>query len=432
MERVSGRLALSRYGAMRSNNAQNSQIPPSSLFAALISALLSVPAAAQTCATCSVGGDLSGSLPNPKVQSVTGAAGAFNFASGAEFLPRNIASTTAACTAGELAWLTGTPPVPYWCTSSAIWLQFPLFDTSGNLPIGNPSSPAQGSVIIYSGTSGGQISLTVPSTLSSAYIATLPAGTTTLAGLAVSNAYTNSNDFTQGTLTVPNSSGYAPTAEAAAGYDTAQHKYVTGGSASITGSLARVDSFQVPAPGSADLICARAGDTVGGHACSNTSHDGTTLTNFATSFAVPAGFLILNKSLRVTAAFSTFSPSSNVEDFQLALNAGSTLVYSSANPIAGLPASLSAISFEITWNLVAVTAPGSNGYVYVSGTVPAVPGAALSSLSNVTSQPVKVNFSTAETIQAAVAFQTTSACTGFTSCPGNGLELRWLRVEEIN
>lgn len=417
---------------MRPDNAQNSRIPPPSRFvAALIVAILGLPAAAQTCATCTVGGDLSGSLPNPKVQSVTGAAGTFNFSSATEFLPRNISSTTAACTSGELAWLTGTPPVPYWCTSSATWLQFPLFDTSGNLPIGNPSPPSQGSVIIYSGTSGGQVSLTVPASLSSAYIATLPAGTTTLAGLAVSNAYTNSNDFTQGTLTVPNSSGYAPTAEAVVGYDTAQHKYVAGGSASITGSLARVDSFQVPAPGSPDLICARAGDTVGGHACSNTSHDGTTLTNFATSFAVPANFLILNKSLRVTAAFSVFSPSSNVEDFQFALNAGSTLIYSSANPIPGLPASLSGISFEITWNLVAVTAPGSGGYVYVSGTVPAIPGAALSSLSNVTSQPVNVNFSTAQTIEAAVAFQTNSNCGG-SSCPGNGLQLRWLRVEEIN
>ncbi len=355
------------------------------------------------------------------------------------------------CSEGELISYTGAKPFPYWCTGTNTWQQFPLLDTSGNLTIGDPSNPTQGSVILYSGTGGGQETITVPSSLSQDYVITLPStGSTTLAGLAVANAYTNANDFSGGSVIVPKGATLSPTVEGQIGYNSSQHDYVAGGNQNTPGSFPRIISFQASLGSTPDLICAKKGDSVGSPAkdCANTSVDGTTPTAFATSYSIPANFLALNKNLRITAAFTIYTPMSGVtnplEAFGIQLQIGGANLYTS-NPVSGTMGgilnilnSLNDTSFEWTWNVIALSGPSGSAYLYGSGGNPSIPGPDTTQTYNHTAQPVgSINTQSALPLQIVVQYaQATTMnpnqCNGATSCPGNGLWLRWLRVEEIN
>lgn len=111
-----------------------------------------------------------------------------------------------------------------------------------------------------------------------------------------------------GTMTVPVTGGAAPTADGVLGYDSTQDTWKGGGAGALSGVLPRVLSIQRSTT-----------DTL--------TNSTTNEVNFATTFTMPANYIIAGRSLRVTAIFNTTNagtPATQVLRFK----AGSTVLYS--------------------------------------------------------------------------------------------------------
>ncbi len=156
-------------------------------------------------------------------------------------------------------------------------------------------------------TSGGSVTVTMGN-VSYASTMTIPTSSLHATGNFVidslTNAFSGLNDFTLGSLILPNTASFAPTALGQVAYNTAQQDFVGQGNQSLTGSFRRVLSVAVP---SSDAICALHHDSITGITCNNSSIDGTAVTAFQTSFAIPANFLIAGKRLVFTADFKLFN-----------------------------------------------------------------------------------------------------------------------------
>lgn len=85
-------------------------------------------------------------------------------------------------------------------------------------------------------------------------------------------------------------------------------------------------------------------------------------------------------------------------------------------------------------DLVAITDPSSTaGVVSASSTVPSLPGADTTTTYNRVVQPVgSLNTTITQTIRLYMTYHTTGGGGCASGCTGNGVQLRWLRIEAIN
>ena len=395
------------------------------VFAGLGSFLWASAAWAQgSCPSGNVCGDVTGPFATTQVQAFSG-----------------VQPTLPTCNAGELVNYTASNPGPYWCLpgTTNTWVPVPLLNAPGTWNLGTPGAGAAGSVTIFNATGYG-VTLNASSSMSNNSAFTFPPGSgggTTVAGSNVPNVFTASNDFSQASLTLPNAAGIGSgLVEAQIGYDTTQQDFVGGGGTSgNTGSFPRVVAFTL-APGGTtpDLVCARGGGSINTKACENTTDATGTPYPFNTKYTPTV--LLANKDLRVAAGFILLTPpATSLEGIQISLFAGSTQVYAPDASVTNLPPLVSnpppmalAIAFEWSCDLVAASA----GSLSVTPGSSSLPGTDAMTTYNAIIQPVSVSFTPPPTLGIAVKYDTTKACPGYTSCPDNGLQLRWLRVEEIN
>lgn len=109
--------------------------------------------------------------------------------------------------------------------------------------------------------------------------------------------------------------------------------------------------------GTTDILCANAGDT----GC--TAHVATSMTAFATTYTIPANYLVANKIVTVWATFM-YTSSSSPPLFNLQVNLGSTAVYTSSN--AGFNASNNNESSTFIWRFIGSAAAGASVPVYTA------------------------------------------------------------------
>ena len=110
---------------------------------------------------------------------------------------------------------------------------------------------------------------------------------------------TGAQDFSAATsLIVKTGAGYAPTADGSLGYDTTQKATVAGGNGAVKGFFPRVLKM-TNCTTEGNCTAASGGNQVGADAAAQ----GTTETNFASNWSMPANFLFTNKAIRVCAVF---------------------------------------------------------------------------------------------------------------------------------
>lgn len=175
----------------------------------------------------------------------------------------------------------------------------------------------------------------------------------------------------------------------------------------VTGSTVRALSVQL---GSSDTLDAAVIST--------------TETAFATSFLLPAGYLIANKALRITAmGQETTSGTPPTTLLRLRLQkAGPTNVNLSASTALAPSASLTNRGWGWVW-VIQGTAPAGGAVSVECGSPLAFP-AGFANQANAIAQPVTVDTASAQTIQLTQQYSANTA--------GNTITLRQLLVEELN
>ena len=198
--------------------------------------------------------------------------------------------------------------------------------------------------------------------------------------------------------------GLAPTTAGSFGYDTTQQKFVGGGgTGTLAGSFPRVLSAQFS---TTDQLVAA---TIG-----------TTETNFATTFSIPANFFIANKVLRVTALFE-YVATAVVPTFLLKMRVqktGPTNVTLYAGPAAA-PAAVTVSSILMPFLIQGTAAAGASVSVETAAL-----GAFNGFNKSTTAQGVLITTNVAQTLQFTMTYGAATA--------GNTVNLRQLIVEELN
>lgn len=115
------------------------------------------------------------------------------------------------------------------------------------------------------------------------------------------------------------SAGYAPTADGIVGYDTTRDAFAAGGNGAVTGFFPRVLSMQNC---TTSANCATTNEVD-----ADTGQQGTTETNFASNWSMPANFLFTNKAIQVCAVFQ-ITTSAAVPTLTMRFKAGNTVLAS--------------------------------------------------------------------------------------------------------
>lgn len=177
-------------------------------------------------------------------------------------------------------------------------------------------------------------------------------------------------------LLVPTSAGYAPTANGSLGFDSTQNAWSAGGAGTINGKLWRLLYVTTPA---ADTLTAATINT--------------TETQFASTFQIPANYLIANKLLRVTYLIqdlSTATIPTRVYKIRLgAVGIGGTIVAQGS----AYSAVATTFGHGLTYIIVGTAAAGASVNVV---TIPITPVTLTDK--NVTSQPVAIATNAAQNI----------------------------------
>ncbi len=247
------------------------------------------------------------------------------------------------------------------------------------------------------------------------------------------NAFSGTNDFSTANLKVPNGSGspYTPSAAIEIGYDTGQQVFVgrdnsSGGN--VTGGFPRVLPVKVPA---SDFLCGKGGDTSitfpnGITACNNASGTNPTSdTAFTTTFALPATFFQAGKDLRVSAAVGLYS-ASLPSTLRVSLHLGNTfassvVVYSSATQTPAV--SISDAGIVAVWDVVASGGPSTTAKLFGDTSGLNLPGFNAVQY-NHTPEPVTLDTTQTLNVYITVAYASQPG--------GDGLWLRWMKIEELN
>jgi hypothetical protein len=212
-------------------------------------------------------------------------------------------------------------------------------------------------------------------------------------------------------LVVPKAAGAAPTADGDVRYDTTRDALVAGGNGAVTGRIPRVLYA---------TNCTTEGNCSGGNQLSAST--GTSEQTFASTFTIPAGFLIARKVVRITAGFET-TTSSSAPQITVRMKLGGTTVFST--PTGGPGNSLSNAGSGIQWIVQGTAATGSSVAVETSPVGSICNGLFGNQCGrSVTAQPVNLNTSGSLAITIHVQWAATTA--------GNSARLRQFLVEELN
>mgnify|MGYP001605289328 CR=1 FL=1 len=118
-------------------------------------------------------------------------------------------------------------------------------------------------------------------------------------------------------LLVPTSAGYAPTADGSVGYDSTQDAWVGGGAGAVKGFFPRVLKM---------TNCTTEGNqTTTNEVDADAGQQGTTETNFASNWSMPANFLTTNKAIRVCGVFE-MTTSGTAPTITIRFKVGSTVL----------------------------------------------------------------------------------------------------------
>ena len=292
---------------------------------------------------------------------------------------------------------------------------------------GAGSNPS-GAMTLFA-TSGGSATLTVGN-ISYASTVTIPTSSLHTTGNFVidslNNAFSGLNDFTFGSVILPNTASFAPTAAGQVAYNTSQQDFVGLGNQSVAGSFRRVLSVAVP---SSDAICSLHADSITGITCNNRTQDGIIVTAFTTTFAVPANFLIAGKRLVFTADFKIFNTASGptVTAGMVLDSATGEALYLSAALSTPPAAHSSGLGYSGSWALTGTAAAGSSAATIANTLGYNLPGAALLGAANTIPQPPS-GWST----NAAHSIVFTIQYGGTAATAGNAIQLQTLTVEELN
>lgn len=210
-------------------------------------------------------------------------------------------------------------------------------------------------------------------------------------------------------LLVPNSAGYAPTADGSLGYDPTQDAWVAGGAGALTGALPRVLSVQRSTTDTLDAATIT-----------------TTETAFATTYTLPANYLIAGKAVRVRCAFyTTTSGSAPTQLYRLRIQkAGPTNVNLCASSAITVSNSFSNRAGALTWLIQGTAAPGAAVNILTTCEGGVMGGGMNSGHMNSIAQPVAADTTAAQTIQITLTYGAGTA--------GNTLTLLMMTVEELN
>jgi hypothetical protein len=193
-------------------------------------------------------------------------------------------------------------------------------------------------------------------------------------------------------------SGYAPTGDGVVGYDPTQERYV-GGGGGLVGSFPRV------------LAAYRPNETLSAATTVNEQ-------DFTQTYTLPAGYLIANKTVRVTATFIITS-SITAPTARLKLRLGTTVLYDGAATTPGNSNSNTSVTLGVLLQGTGAAGPA----VDVEGAylAPSVSGWPLRP---VIAQPVAVATNAPQAITLSIQYSATTA--------GNTLRLASLLIEELN
>ncbi len=268
-----------------------------------------------------------------------------------------VATGAVGCTTGGSATQVVTDDGATGCTSNAGFLY-----ASGVATLG-VNNTTRGKVKLFGNTSG-DATIQPTSAAGTATVITLPASSTTMAGIDIANTYsTGAQDFTSATsLKVPARAGYAPTATGSIGYDTTKNCYVAGAQGALTGCVPLVVSVSRP----------------GGSITNSTTAD----QDFSSVFTIPASMLVANKVLEVTLTFQIVSGVSS-STFATYLKLGSTKVATYGS--SGYTDSLTK-SFTIVYQIMGTAAASGSADVEVGSVTPQQFGA--NAFWNLTTEPV--------------------------------------------
>jgi len=212
---------------------------------------------------------------------------------------------------------------------------------------------------------------------------------------------------------VPKAAGAAPTAAGDLRYDTTQDAWKGGGAGGVTGSIPRV---------LATTNCTTAGNctTNGANQVDAASgQQGTTETNFASNWSMPANFLVANKAVQVCGIFE-YTTSGSAPTLLLRFKAGSANLYAMAAGVA--PSNSVTRGFGLCVGLQGTAAPGASVSTETGllGAHFTIGNNAINSIA----QPVALATNGALTLQFSAQWGTATS--------GNTVRLRQFIVTELN
>jgi hypothetical protein len=216
-------------------------------------------------------------------------------------------------------------------------------------------------------------------------------------------------------LVVPKAAGANPTADGDERYDTTQKTFVVGGNGALTGAQPRVVKMTNC---TTEGNCAAASG--GNQVDAASGAQGTTETNFASNWSMPANFLFTNKAIQVCAVFQV-TTNATAPNITVRLKAGTTVLVATATS-AIFGNSLANKGSAYCFLAQGTAAPGASVNVE-AGFMGTMSRGASTDLNQI-AQPVTLATNAGQTIQISAQWGTATS--------GNKIQLRQFFVMEMN
>ena len=251
----------------------------------------------------------------------------------------------------------------------------------------------------------------------------------TLADIAAGVAPTGTFDFSGSTaLLHPSAASAAPTVGGDMRYDSTQLSNMVGGAGAITGAVPRVLATCFSESSASN--CIGTGATTGNNDKIDANGTGCASGSgcfFATTFQIPANYLVKNRALRVTYVmdFDSSSTASTVAYNLRIQKSGPTNVVLFTGGTTTPPNSKTGLGFAISFIIQGTVAAGASANIETGATGGAGLGGTIGTMFNNTlAQPIAGDTTSAQTIQLGVLSGTATA--------GNTQRVRQMIVEELH